>query len=62
MLVIMMSGKTLYKQISTNDHLSTTATSVSFLNFDGQSIHWLLFTPLYNDNSHQSASTTAKLK
>ena len=30
MLMIMMSGKNLYKQISTNDHLSTTATSVSF--------------------------------
>lgn len=28
--MIMMSGKNLYKQISTNDHLSTTATSVSF--------------------------------
>ena len=30
MLMIMMSGKNLYKWISINDHLSTTATSVSF--------------------------------
>ena len=28
--MIMMSGKNLYKWISTNDHLSTTATSVPF--------------------------------
>ena len=28
--MIMMSGKNLYKQVSTNDHLFTTATSVSF--------------------------------
>lgn len=30
MLMIMMSGKNLYKQISTNDHLCATAISVSF--------------------------------
>ena len=60
--MIMMSGKNLYKQVSTNDHLSTTATSVSFFCFDGQSIQWLLFKPLYNGNGQQSASPTAKLK
>ena len=59
MLMIMMSGKNLYKQISTNDHLCL------FFWFDGQSIQWVLFKPLYNGNSrnsHQSTSPTAKLK
>ena len=46
------------RTLLTNGHLFTT---VTLFCPGGQSIHWLLFKPLYDGNGHKSVSPTAKI-